>query len=185
MGEKVDHICERCGKTFRGALNRKYCSELCRRPPLVLTCETCGKPFRVVPSMSYQKFCSPSCYRKHTGETTPEANARRCLTLMNERFIQEAAIDRYPVDFYLPDRNVVLEIDGVYWHKRPDADRRKTLRLQSKGYIVIRLPDTPFYGEVGQDMLGVLHSAIAAAINSITGDDLPRSYPLQLSLPID
>lgn len=45
------------------------------------------------------------------------------------------------VDFYLPDENVVVEVDGDYWHNYPNGtekDREKTKCLIEKGFRVVR-----------------------------------------------
>src|SRR5574343_1892044 len=85
MAETEYATCERCGKVFTVSGNkRRHCSEECRRPPVINTCLTCGKDFRIVPSMAYQKFCSPRCYRRYVGETEPERNVRLCLEALGE-----------------------------------------------------------------------------------------------------
>ena len=73
LSETVYVTCKRCGKKFTGekGRNRHYCSEECRRPPVIKTCKNCGVEFRTVPSTDCV-FCSVSCYRKYTGETSIE-----------------------------------------------------------------------------------------------------------------
>src|SRR5579859_6453975 len=45
--------CKRCGRIFRARRpTDAHCSEACRRPPSILSCENCGKQFRVVPAMA-------------------------------------------------------------------------------------------------------------------------------------
>jgi len=152
-------------------------------------CPTCGKTFRTVPSYN-QTFCSVRCYRAHTGETEPERNARICLEAIGIGFLQEHAFNgwRYPVDFYLPGIDTVLEIDGTYWHRQKtvrDRDARKTLWLQSRGHTVVRLPDTGFYGNVTQGMIDYLRAALNLAEHVITQTDLASLYPIQLALPLN
>lgn len=46
------------------------------------------------------------------------------------------------VDFYIPDKNLVIECDGDYWHNKPEVkarDARKDAYLTRKGYQVLRL----------------------------------------------
>ena len=46
------------------------------------------------------------------------------------------------VDFYLPDKKLVVQCDGDYWHNRPGAqerDKRQDKVLTQNGYTVIRL----------------------------------------------
>jgi len=185
--------CKRCGKiTRQNRADRQYCSEECRRPTLEQECKNCGKRYRVRPSYQgkTQVFCSVRCYRRFTGETEPERGARLCLEALGIAYEQERVIPgwRYPVDFYLPRYNTCLEIDGMYWHNQArvrDQDARKTLWLQSRGYRVIRLPDTPFYGAITDAMVFYLQSALDFADNMIAQSEIASLYPIQLALPLD
>ena len=152
-----------------------------------MTCLTCGGEARVVPS-SRARFCSVACYRKHTGETEPESNVRRCLDRLGLSFIQECAIRGWqgPVDFVIPSGNIALEVDEPYWHDRvKDRDTRKNLFLQSRGYTVIRLLATPFYGPLTDDMLSAISAALSVADHVIATTNTAGLHPLQLALPFD
>jgi very-short-patch-repair endonuclease len=37
----------------------------------------------------------------------------------------------YYVDFYLFEKNIVIEVDGVYWHKDKDYDSNRDVYLES------------------------------------------------------
>lgn len=48
----------------------------------------------------------------------------------------------YQCDFFIPSMNLVIECDGVYWHKYPtrrDIDNIRTDELLKKGFRVLRL----------------------------------------------
>jgi very-short-patch-repair endonuclease len=141
--------CQRCGTVMKTGQERlKHCSEECRRPPVFIRCETCGNTRRVVPVYAEQRFCSFRCYRRFTGETVPERNARLSLSALKVKFIQEHPIGRYSVDFYLPDKKMVVEIDEPYWHeKMKDRDAKKDRFLFERGYDVRRITATPLYGK--------------------------------------
>ncbi len=50
---------------------------------------------------------------------------------------------RYCVDLLWRDGRVVVEIDGYYYHSRPEnfrADRHRDYSLLISGYLVLRLP---------------------------------------------
>ncbi len=191
-GEIVNHnplrACARCGKISRISAGRHYCSEECRRPAHTFTCLECGKEVRKQPSeIPRRRFCSIRCYRRHIGETEPERGARLCLEALGVEYRQEFTVSgwRYPVDFYLPTLNTMFEVDSVYWHTRTAArDARKTLYLQGKGYRVVRLPDTPFYGVITEAMVNYLRSALMLADHAIAQTELSGLYPIQLSLPL-
>lgn len=58
--------------------------------------------------------------------------------------IPQAPLGWYHVDFLLPEHNLVLECDGVYWHSQPQAilnDQRRDTWLTRHGYIVLRIPE--------------------------------------------
>lgn len=137
--------CARCGAHFRHSQTqrRKYCSEVCRRPPVLITCGHCATEFRVTPSRENRsRFCSARCYRTSGGETSIERTVRLVLEDLGVKHEQEAPIGPWVVDFLIEGR-LVIEADGTYWHSlRPDVDKRKTDDLIDRGYDVWRLPET-------------------------------------------
>lgn len=132
--------CERCGKAFTGErrLNRHYCSEECRRPTAIFKCEICGKEFRKRPSFN-PRYCSIACYRRSRKESSIEKIIRLILIDYPLNFIQEYKVGRYSIDFYLPELNIALEVDGDYWHQNIDRDIRKENKLNSVGLRVVRI----------------------------------------------
>lgn len=61
--------------------------------------------------------------------------------------------NRYEADIYLPELNIVIEYDGVYWHKdKFERDIEKNVFFNSREIFVIRIRETglkklpPFYG---------------------------------------
>lgn len=51
-------------------------------------------------------------------------------------------LDEFPVDFFVEDKNLVIECDGIYWHHYPiglDKDRERTRLMEDKGIRVLRL----------------------------------------------
>ncbi|MGE0607759.1 MAG: endonuclease domain-containing protein [Pirellulales bacterium] len=58
---------------------------------------------------------------------------------------------RHLVDLVWRDGKLVVEVDGFYWHTRPDAfahDRLRDFELNVSGYLVLRLP----HDDVMQDV---------------------------------
>lgn len=48
------------------------------------------------------------------------------------------------IDIFLPDHNIGVEIDGVFWHKNKiEKDREKNLFFKEKGIRIIRLRESP------------------------------------------
>ena len=56
----------------------------------------------------------------------------------------------YPADFYLPDYNLILEVDGKHWHNYPDGleiDHIRTQELVDKKFKVMRFWENEFNKE--------------------------------------
>jgi hypothetical protein len=173
--------CERCGKRFLlSPPGRRHCSEACRRPPILIDCQECGKTFRIVPSMAgVRQFCSFMCYRRHTGETGPERNARLSLEALGLAYVQEHRLPgwRYSVDFFLPDSTTIVEIDDAYWHARTAVrDARKADWFRARGYRVLRIDAAPFYGPVTPTMVDHLRRILAE--DDVSGPQTARVDPL-------
>lgn len=51
---------------------------------------------------------------------------------------------KFICDFYLPEKNLIIECDGIYWHSTQEAqnrDKSKDAYLKACGYQVLRLTD--------------------------------------------
>ncbi len=56
------------------------------------------------------------------------------------RFIRQAVISRFIVDFLAPAARLVVEVDGGYHSRRVAADARRDELLQRLGFRVLRIP---------------------------------------------
>jgi very-short-patch-repair endonuclease len=81
--------------------------------------------------------------------TKPELSFKDVLNQLNVNYIHNYPVWKiehmYPADFYLPDHNLIIEIDGTYWHNFPDGreiDHIRESELVSAGYYVYRIWDT-------------------------------------------
>lgn len=136
--------CERCGQSFRASrlLNRRYCSEECRRPPVFIDCRNCGMTFRKRPGEDSKQFCSFACYRSFVGETRLETNVRLALESLGVKFQQEYPAGHWSIDFALIGQRIAIEADGDYWHSRTvERDARRDAELERAGWHVVRLPE--------------------------------------------
>ena len=52
-------------------------------------------------------------------ETSIEAFVREALEEVGVKFIEQKAIRYINVDFFLPEHNVVIQVEGCYWHACP------------------------------------------------------------------
>lgn len=65
-------------------------------------------------------------------------NEHSILNEHNYHFVSEQ-FNRY-VDFYLPELNIFIEVDGEYWHKdKKDEDKAKDLDALKNGIKTIRI----------------------------------------------
>ena len=148
----VIKICPNCKKEFsvpRGVSSRYiYCSWKCRaRLIKEYNCEHCGKTFKSNETRWKPRFCSIACYRRSRSETNLEATVRHKLYDLKIKHKQEIKIGRYSVDFLLPKYNIVVEVDGKYWHRNKERDERKNSYLQKHGFIVIRIPEIDVHND--------------------------------------
>lgn len=92
-------------------------------------------------------------------DTKIETKIQEFLKQLSILFIPHSYMNKiehsYQCDFFIPDKNMVIEIDGDYWHgntdnprfkvlnksqiKTKELDRIRTKELQEKGYKVLRL----------------------------------------------
>ncbi len=69
------------------------------------------------------------------------------------RFLRQKVIDNYIVDFYCHNARLIIELDGSqhYDVKGMVYDANRTDHLQSRGLLVVRIPNN----EVNQNLHGV------------------------------
>lgn len=102
--------------------------------------------------------------RSKVKETRPEREFRSILTELNYSFRAQYNVHGFLFDFYIPDHNVLVEVDGDYWHGNPDKfpdpssmqrknrrrDRLKSNTAQREGYRVIRFWESDIHKDPDQ-----------------------------------
>ncbi|MFO7801250.1 MAG: endonuclease domain-containing protein [Desulfovermiculus sp.] len=68
------------------------------------------------------------------------------------RFLRQRPIDEFIVDFYCPEMDLVVEVDGITHENKQDYDRRRQERLEDLGLHVLRFLDD----EVKKNIEGVV-----------------------------
>jgi very-short-patch-repair endonuclease len=142
----TDKICLTCGKSFYVQKHRtttKYCSNRCSGRPkspqskyIECSNEFCKNMFWRTPSdqrdsLSGKYFCSVKCAniyrsqlasekRKYTS-TKPELLFGDILKELNEDYCVQFWVNwkkgwKKFYDFYLPKYDLLVEVDGTYWH---------------------------------------------------------------------
>jgi very-short-patch-repair endonuclease len=54
-------------------------------------------------------------------------------------FRRQVPLDRYVVDFLAPSARLIVEVDGLWHHRRVAADERRDRRLARLGYRILHL----------------------------------------------
>lgn len=154
--QRIEVKCKQCKKIFnvtRAVFKKhpQYCSKTCKddfeRDYIERTCRGCKQKFQL-PRWEFKKgkgtFCTRECFKHYDGETSIERLVRLELRRLKEPFKQETKIGRFYADFYLPNRNLIIECDGEYWHRSEKAqqkDLRKDELLLKMGYKILRLQE--------------------------------------------
>jgi len=166
-------------------------------------CEQCGKAFKRKPSQiekHNQSFCSKECHfqyqrthpispeqsellrqtafktmKTYPRETTIEKAIRGWLETNDIAHIPQCIIkDKFCVDFFLPEYNVVIEALGDYWHgndrvygdnKTPLNDmQKKNMKMDKARFAYLRKCGYSVYGFWECD----IHKNLDKLMNSIT-----------------
>jgi very-short-patch-repair endonuclease len=88
-------------------------------------------------------------------EMTPQERklwARIRRNQLGVKFRRQHSIGRYIVDFYCPEKHVVLEIDGGQHFERRCYDAERTKYLESLGMTVLRF----WNNEINENIEGVI-----------------------------
>jgi G:T-mismatch repair DNA endonuclease (very short patch repair protein) len=88
---------------------------------------------------------------KRFHNTKPELEMQKILDEIGIIYIHPYPVwnieHKYPADFYIPETNTILEVDGKHWHKYPvglEIDKIRNSELIEKGYKVFRFWENEF-----------------------------------------
>jgi len=86
--------------------------------------------------------------------TKPERELKKILEKYNIKYIHQYPVlnikHRLCADFYLPEYNLIIETDGIYWHNYPNGkeiDKIRNKEMIEVGYKVLRLWETEVKNE--------------------------------------
>lgn len=88
--------------------------------------------------------------RKLPKPTYPERVLYKSLERQYIPYIREYQVGPYRADAYIPHLNLLIEVDGEYWHSKPAQqiiDKRKNAYYKAKGYGLIRIPAKNLIGD--------------------------------------
>jgi very-short-patch-repair endonuclease len=77
-------------------------------------------------------------------------------------FRRQVPLDRYSVDFLAPSLQLIVEVDGLWHHRRITADERREKRLTRMGYRILHL-DAALVVQQPSLAVAQIREAIAAA----------------------
>ena len=179
--KEITKKCILCDSKFQtNRTNAKYCSEKCYQTNrtnsnIELICKKCNNTFLVRKSRFEKglvKYCSLICRNTSkewiesnilknynqlhkTGLNKLELKGSELLKKLNINFIEQKLInEKYVVDVFLPDNNLIIQWDGDYWYghsknlkngignKLQRANMKKDIRINEEltnlGYKVLR-----------------------------------------------
>lgn len=149
MARKVSETMIREG-TAKGSKNGRWRGG--RQP---VNCIICDKQYDVAPHVfdKIQKgerkpCCGTDCARIYAqtqikkSRTSIEIKMADELTLRGIKYIEQYNLgNKFALDFFLPEYNIVIECDGNYWHTLPDVakrDKSKNAYIKACGFPLFR-----------------------------------------------
>lgn len=158
---KPQYTCAHCQKVFFGEAQRPrqrkavFCSKECgvafrEASKITKVCEQCGTQFKVKPwRANRSRFCSIPCKGAWVCANTqsPTSIEIAISNLLNQMSIEhetQKAIGPFNCDIYIVSCNLVIEVDGDYWHSLPkhkQQDKRRNTYLLNRNYRILRLPE--------------------------------------------
>ena len=154
--ETINKIKESLTK-YNERINRikttKIC-QICKEERLVCKSnikKTCGKKECISKMKSNTQIERILSGQINKTNTKPEREFRKYLDENKIKYKFQYKIERYLVDFYLPDTNLIIEVYGDYWHTNPKfynepkskaqkfnavRDKLKIKYLKLKGYKI-------------------------------------------------
>ena len=104
-------------------------------------------------------------------ETVSKAEKRIWKSLLSkrklngERVLRQRPIDRFIVDFFIPELKLIIEIDGNSHFFKPEYDYYRQERLKSLGYKIVRFSE----GEV-MNQLDNVHQQLCHVVFCFRND---------------
>lgn len=135
LGGGIIKVCLCCNKEFNIPKYReksaKYCSKKCKNKYLKDVISKTSEFIELHKNIGIQCMLN----QKSKG-TKPELLTQEYLNKNNINYeFQFPMYNKFVVDFYLPDNNIVIEVLGDYWHGHPDkygTDKKPLTNKQIK-----------------------------------------------------
>jgi very-short-patch-repair endonuclease len=91
-----------------------------------------------------RRYCSQECAKRSRKSTSIEIAVESILIDLGVTYETQKHIGNFICDFVVLS-HLVIEADGTFWHSLPkaiDRDNRKAALVKSKGYTLLRLPES-------------------------------------------
>jgi very-short-patch-repair endonuclease len=143
-----------------------------------LNCVICGKPslhspytYRKITAGHQKPCCSNECSLAlsrrsvKTSSTSIEIKMANELNARGIEYTEQYVLgDKFRLDFFLPEYNIVIECDGNYWHTLPATiarDKRKNAYVKACGFSMYRFWES----EINRDVESCV-DVVMAEINA-------------------
>jgi G:T-mismatch repair DNA endonuclease (very short patch repair protein) len=103
-----------------------------------------------IPKKKRKRRRKPS---KKSSNTTPELEMQKVLTDLGIAYTTQYELEGKFYDIYIPRKNMLIEVDGVYWHGK-DVEFMDKNRVQKKA----------FFNDLKKDGLATLNGYIIKRI---------------------
>ena len=136
----------------------------------------------------HHQFVPPRnrAFAKQMRQKMPDAEFRLWCELRNRglsglRFRRQHPMGAFIVDFFCPEKKLIIEIDGEQHAFEPNrrADLERTRWLESQGHLVVRF----WTNEVMQDLDAVCEAILAASRRECGTSPLPKPARAGFDLP--
>lgn len=157
-----------------------FCSTKCAnefqgRNKVNFKCKTCGEEFRWSKSRLKENnptFCSLECrnkdkmhmkkcglnstikQQKQKGLNKLELKGRDILNEIGVKFEEQVLMfDKFLVDVLVPEKKLIIQWDGEYWHTKPKRallDKSQDKYLEKCGYSILRITDNQIKNNIKQ-----------------------------------
>lgn len=146
------HCMDEHRKTWIGAKNPKYEPN----KHIKIKCAWCNKEFDIPTcwlerkGRNNGKFCSRNCNGAHQARYSQRSVSKvekkfgKELSNLGYELEKQVKIGSFVPDFFIRNKNLIIEFDGDYWHSLPhmiEKDKRKNKYYKDNGYNLIRVKE--------------------------------------------
>lgn len=131
---RINFTCKFCKKVFTDMESRRriHCSKECHVKSQTIKnttkCKRCNTEFVWFGKrQTSRKFCSVGCANNWIlcnvkKDTLPERLVAEILDKHNIKYTCQFLIEDKSYDFHIVDTNILIEVDGLYWHGKNVSD---------------------------------------------------------------